>query len=51
MLAAGGSQAPAELLGALGVDWTDPGFWRGGLDVLDDYVKQFATTARELKLV
>lgn len=51
MLAAGGSKAPAALLAELGVDWSDPSFWQGGLDVLADYVKQFETTARELKLL
>lgn len=51
MLAAGGSAAPAQLLGKLGVDWSDPAFWQGGLDVLGEYVDQFAATAKELKLV
>ncbi len=51
MLAAGGSAAPAQLLAKLGVDWSDPKFWQGGLDVLGDYVDQFAATAKELKLV
>ncbi len=51
MLAAGGSQSPAKLLAALGVDWSDPAFWQGGLDVLGEYVDQFAATAKELKLV
>jgi len=51
MLAAGGSRKPADLLGELGVDWTDPAFWLGGLEVFEDYVKQFEATAKELKLV
>jgi len=51
MLAAGGSQSPAELLGALAVDWTDPAFWLGGLEVFENYVDQFEATAKELKLV
>ena len=51
MLAAGGSQSPAELLGTLGVDWTDPAFWLGGLEVFEDYVDQFEATAKEMKLV
>ena len=32
-LAAGGSMAPAELLGALGVDLEDPGVWEPGLEM------------------
>jgi len=51
MLAAGGSKAPAELLAELGVDWNDPNFWHGGLDVLSGYVDQFEATAKELKLL
>lgn len=51
MLAAGGSKSPAQLLGELGVDWTDPAFWHGGIDVLAEYIDQFETTARELKLL
>jgi len=51
MLAAGGSQTPEELLGALGVDWTDPAFWLGGLEVFEDYINQFEATAKELKLM
>ncbi len=51
MLAAGGSKAPAELLAALGIDWSDPSFWDGGLDVLADYVDQFEAAAKELKLL
>lgn len=51
MLAAGGSKAPAELLGELGIDWNDPEFWHGGLDVLADYVDQFEAAAKELKLL
>ena len=51
MLAAGGSKAPAVLLAELGVDWSDPSFWHGGLDVLSGYVDQFESTAKELKLL
>jgi len=51
MLAAGGSARPAELLGELGVDWTDPAFWMGGLEVFETYVDQFEATAKELKLL
>jgi oligoendopeptidase F len=51
MLAAGGSQAPGELLAEMGVDWTDPNFWAGGLEVFEGYIDQLDTAAKELKLV
>jgi oligoendopeptidase F len=38
MLAAGGSEAPHVLVGRLGVDVTDPGFWGLGLQLLGDMV-------------
>jgi oligoendopeptidase F len=51
MLAAGGSKSPADLLAAMGIDWSKPEFWHGGLDVLSSYVDQFQATAKELKLL
>ena len=45
MLAAGGSEAPPSLVGALGVDITDPGFWELGLRLLDDMVREAETLA------
>jgi oligoendopeptidase F len=38
MLSAGGSDWPHALVRPLGVDLTDPGFWRQGLSILDDMV-------------
>jgi oligoendopeptidase F len=38
MLASGGSEAPHVLVGKLGVDVTDPGFWELGLQLLGDMV-------------
>ncbi len=35
LLAAGGSRSPAELLKPFAIDLDDPGFWHGGLDVID----------------
>ncbi len=35
LLAAGGSRSPAELLAPFAIDLEDPGFWHGGLDVID----------------
>jgi len=51
MLAAGGSRTPEELLADLGVDWSKATFWKGGLAVLEGYVDQFESTAKELKLI
>ncbi|MBI5841966.1 MAG: M3 family oligoendopeptidase [Chloroflexi bacterium] len=40
ILSAGGSEAPAKILGDAGIDIRDPKFWQGGFDVLDGLVKQ-----------
>jgi oligoendopeptidase F len=45
ILAAGGSVAPVELLGKAGIDVTQPEFWQGGYDVIDEMV----TTLENLK--
>lgn len=34
LLAAGGSQAPQDILGELGIDITDASFWQGGCDLV-----------------
>ncbi len=34
LLTAGGSRAPQEILGDLGIDITDPAFWQGGCDLI-----------------
>jgi oligoendopeptidase F len=39
-LAAGGSQAPDELVRTVGMDITDPGFWEAGLDILERMVDE-----------
>ena len=51
MLAAGGTRAPGHLLAEMGVDWQDPDFWEGGLQVFEGYVEQLEQAAKELKLV
>jgi oligoendopeptidase F len=48
MLAAGGSEAPHVLVGRLGVDVTDPGFWRLGLQLLDDMVAEAERLAAQV---
>jgi oligoendopeptidase F len=40
MLAAGGSDWPANLVKPLGVDLADPGFWAQGLALLDELVRR-----------
>jgi oligoendopeptidase F len=48
MLAAGGSEAPHVLVGKLGVDVTDPGFWELGLKLLGDMVAEAEKLAAQL---
>lgn len=40
ILSAGGSQAPARILSAAGIDIESPAFWQGGFDVVDGLVRQ-----------
>ena len=40
MLAAGGSDWPSAIVGSLGVDLADPGFWAQGLGMLEQMVAQ-----------
>ena len=40
LLKAGGSASPDRLLEPFGVDLKDPAFWAGGLEVIDDMLKQ-----------
>jgi oligoendopeptidase F len=48
LLSSGGSDAPHVLLGRLGVDVTDPGFWELGLRLLGDMVRQAEEMAARL---
>jgi oligoendopeptidase F len=48
LLAAGGSAAPHVLLGKLGVDVNDPGFWELGLRLLGDMVAEAELLAAKL---
>ncbi|MGA2378263.1 MAG: M3 family oligoendopeptidase [Spirochaetia bacterium] len=48
MLAAGGSDWPAAIVGKLGVDLTDPGFWAQGLALLEEMVAQAETLAARI---
>jgi oligoendopeptidase F len=40
ILSAGGSEAPAKILGEAGIDIESAEFWQGGFDVVNDLVKQ-----------
>jgi oligoendopeptidase F len=48
LLSAGGSDAPHVLLGKLGVDVNDPGFWSLGLRLLDGMVSEAEALAAQL---
>jgi oligoendopeptidase F len=48
LLAAGGSDAPERLLANVGVDLAAPGFWDGGIEVLDEWVNEAETLAGRL---
>ena len=43
LLRAGGSRAPADLFGDLGLDLADPAFWQRGVDVLVCYLDELET--------
>jgi oligoendopeptidase F len=49
LLAAGGSEAPAELLARIGLDVRDPRFWDGGLALLEGLVGDAERLAAELR--
>ncbi len=48
VLAAGDSDYPERILGNVGVDLTDPGFWTEGLDAIRAMVEQEEQLAREV---
>ena len=45
MLRAGGTKRHQELLAPFGLDASDPGFWRKGLDVISGFIDELETTA------
>jgi len=47
MLAAGGSLPPEELTAIVGIDLTDPGFWDGGLDIIEGHLAATEAAAVE----
>ena len=47
LLRAGGSQPPEDLGRIVGVDLSDPGFWDGGLRIIDDQLAAAEAAARE----
>ena len=46
MLAAGGSEAPAQLMRRADIDTADPAFWHGGLDIIHDMVQEAKALAK-----
>jgi oligoendopeptidase F len=48
MLAAGGSRSPEELAAIAGLDLTDPGFWRAGLDLVRGQLEEAEAAAEEV---
>ena len=47
LLGSGGSASPPELLARVGLDITDPGFWEGGLALLEEMVAEAEQLALE----
>jgi oligoendopeptidase F len=48
LLSAGGSRSPEELAAIAGLDLTDPGFWRAGLDLVRAQLEQAEAAAEEV---
>jgi oligoendopeptidase F len=48
LLSAGGSKSPEELAAIAGLDLTDPGFWRAGLDLVKAQLEQAEQAAEEV---
>ncbi|GBQ15726.1 M3 family oligoendopeptidase [Swaminathania salitolerans] len=49
MLEAGGTKRHAELLEPFGLDATDPGFWRKGLDVISGFIDELEAQDKQDK--
>ncbi|RUT26703.1 oligoendopeptidase F [Asaia sp. W19] len=47
MLEAGGTKRHAELLAPFGLDATDPGFWRKGLDVISGFIDELEAQEKQ----
>ncbi|MFN0028148.1 MAG: M3 family oligoendopeptidase [Acidimicrobiales bacterium] len=47
LLAAGGSQSPEALASIVGCDLTDPGFWDGGLSIIEGQIDAAEDAARQ----
>jgi oligoendopeptidase F len=48
LLSAGGSRSPEELAAIAGLDLTDPGFWRAGLDLVKNQLELAEAAAEEV---
>lgn len=49
LLRTGGSCSPANLLARVGIDIKDPGFWRGGMRVIEGLIEEFERLYAEWK--
>lgn len=49
LLRTGGSCSPGELLGRVGIDVKDPGFWSGGMKVIEGLIEEFERLYSEWK--
>ncbi len=47
LLASGGSRSPEELGAIVGLDLADPGFWSGGLAIVDEQLEAAEAAAKE----
>jgi len=50
ILSSGGSDAPEKIVGKAGVDIKDPGFWQGGLNLLNNMVKETVELSKIVRL-
>ena len=50
VLRAGGSRPPEELAAIVGLDLTDPGIWKSGIDALSDELDEAESLANEIGL-
>ena len=48
MLAAGGSRSPEDLAKIAGLDLTDPGFWKSGLELVAAELEEAEAAAEEI---
>ena len=50
MLSSGGSEAPENIVGKVGVDIKDPNFWQGGLNLLENMVEETVELSHNVRI-